>query len=202
MSRSTRFTAVSLILALAMAAVALAAGPGLSSHLLRAGEQPGYSVTKGTHRTQHSVAAFLSFSGSGGKSQAAYARELKADRFKEATEEQLHGSQGRQGFSLVMLLGTASGAKRAAATLLAHAAHSQLGTSVSYFRVTGVPTARGVQAGDGRFATANAYWTLGRCALGSGLLLQHARKLSRAAIAQPVIAGIRAQHAHLHGRCG
>ncbi len=168
------------------AGLALAAG-GLRALLLRSGEQTGFRVVG--HDSRWTTAArFVKDGGEKGKQAQRDTRALKAAGFKRAISEQLAGSAGAQGFSLVVQLGSRAGATKLARTLALRASKQGRG-KLTRFKVPGVPSARGYAwvSAKGKPSVANVYWTIRRCTLGSGDYLPLGQ-----APAKPVIAGVRA----------
>jgi hypothetical protein len=200
--RPGRIAVLGVLLALCAGGVALAAAPSLQSFLLRSNEQPGFTVIKHTRGTQPTAAAYAKWSGVSPADQKAYAEKLKKTGFVQAAGEQLEGKHGaRQGFSLVVEFKTAKGAAALAKSLYKKAVSGQSGAKLKKFTVPGVSTAQGITATEKPVATANVYWTEGRCAFGSGLFLPHGSGLSSKQIASRVIAGVESQHRRTDGRC-
>ncbi len=199
--RPARVAVLGVLVALCACGAAIAASPSLSSFLLRSHEQPGYVITRGTHKTQRSAAAYAKWAGVSSADQNAYAERLKKAGFVKATDEQLHGRKSRQGFSLVVVFKHHAGAKELAGILIKNAYSEQQGAKLRSFKVPGVSSARGVTATEKPDATANVYWTEGRCTFGSGLLLPHGYTLSSKRIAAAAVAGVKSQHARTHGKC-
>jgi len=108
----------------------------------------------------------------------------------QAAGEQLEGKHGaRQGFSLVGRVQDPKGAAALAKSLYKKAVSGQSGAKLKKFTVRVLSTAQGITATEKPVATANVYWTEGRCAFGSGLFLPHGSGLSSKQIALRVIAG-------------
>ena len=72
-------------------------------------------------------------------------------------------------------------------------------TGTKLFSVTGVAGAKGVTVTGGAGGSANAYWSAGDCAFGSGVY--EALVTSAKAAAAPVQAGIRAQAKRVGTTC-
>ncbi len=168
------------------AGVALAAGD-LKAFLLRSGEQTGFRVV-GHDTTWTTAAGFVKDGGEKGKAARRDTKALKAAGFKRAINEQLAGSGGAQGFSLVVQLGSRAGATRLARTLALRASKQAPG-KLSRFKVPGVRSARGYAwvGPKGKPSVANVYWTIRRCTLGSGDYLPRGESP-----AKPLIAGVKA----------
>jgi hypothetical protein len=152
------------------------------SFLLRSGEQPGYSVTSAPSKIR-----------------------LTQPGFKTGVQESLGASRGRGGFTVILEF-TSAGAARASAEethylKVAKAGAGPLKLKEAAFAVPGVPGARGFTAQGGPVGLADAYWTVGRCMLGSGVSLPDATGKSAAALAAPVIAGIQSQSKRIAGHC-
>jgi hypothetical protein len=205
MSSATRRMAVTAGIAATSLAglggVALA-GETVARYLLRSGEQPGFHVA-GRPVVAPTVAASVRDLHMTGPQATTFARLLTGAGFAGGAQERLAGPGGQQGFALVATFTRASGPATVRNYLIATAYHDNAGGHIRLvrFRVPGVPSARGVTASDGAVATANAYWTEGRCVFGSGLYLPSAAGRTPAAIAAPVITGIRSQRARTHGHC-
>ena len=127
-------------------------------------------------------------------------KTLKHAGFIKAVEETDNGSGNREGFSSVLEFKSAAGAKTVATLFLHLAETGQAGqASTTAFTVPGVASAGGVTAVGSSGASANAYWSAGRCAFGSGLFDANAASASSAAA--PVVAGIKAQFARVGTSC-
>jgi hypothetical protein len=185
-SRRLLLTAILAVLVLAAAAVALFTGgttgrraaTGPPSYLLSSGEQPGYTVTS----TPSAV-------------------KLEQPGFRIGVQETLGAPNGRAGFTLFTEFATAAQARASAARYLRVA---KSGVGKLTLRTFTVPGVRGSQGFTGQGAVegvADAYWTVGRCMLGSGLFLPNAPGKSVAALAAPVIAGIESQSSRIDDRC-
>ncbi len=173
------------VLVLAGVAAALLAGgskhhgpTGPRSYLLRSGEQPGYSVTS----TPNHV-------------------ELAAPGFETGFQETLGAPQGRAGFTLIVVFRTRTGALAAASSYLRAAESGARPRKIRPFTVAGVRSARGFTGQGAPVSLANAYWTVGRCMLGSGLDLPNATASSADALAKPVIAGVESQSSRIAAHC-
>ena len=187
------------VLALGLAtfsAPAGAASPALSQFLLKSGEQPGYSVS-GKPTVSSTPAGFIE----GGQFTASQVRSivktLKKAGFVKALEEPTSASSSNVGFSLVIEFTSPAGAQAGAALLLHLAEGGQSGWKV--FAVSGVPSATGITVNGGAGASANAYWSAGDCAFGSGLYDPKAVSAKKAAA--PIQSGIRSQAKRVGTTC-
>ena len=168
----------------------------LSQFLLESKEQPGYTVSG--HPTTLSTPSALLEGGlynSGQKKNLVSA--LKKAGFVKAVEETISASADNEGFSLVMQFKNAAGAQAGATLFLRLATTDQAGTKP--FSVVGVQGAKGVTVTGGAGGSANAYWTAGDCAFGTGIYDDTAS--SAKAVAAPVQAGIKSQAARIGTTC-
>jgi len=202
-SMVTASIAASVVVTVAAVGSASAASSGIATHLLRAGEQTGFHVSSKVSRIP-TISAYVTWSGDKGAAAKADRKLLKETGFVDAAAEHLAGSGGKQGFSIVGSFSRSDGPAEARNALFASAVSSQreTGTTLTRFRIPGVPTARGVTAisSDG-VATANVYWTEGRCTLGSGLYLPDAGSMTPTQVDAPVVHGIRTQLRRSDGHC-
>jgi hypothetical protein len=167
-----------------------------SQFLLKSGEQPGYTV--GGRPTTSSTPASLIEGGQFTTRQAkSIVNTLKTAGFVKALEEHTTGSGGSEGFSLVMQFSNAAGAQTGAALFLHLAQSGQKGPKP--FSVSGVTGAKGVTVNGSAGASANAYWSAGDCAFGSGLY--NPRATTAKSAAAPIQAGIRSQAKRVGTTC-
>jgi hypothetical protein len=174
-----------------------AAAPSSLSHLLlKSNEEPGYTV--GGHPSTITTPSGLIEGAAYPKGTVkTIVATLKMAGFIKAVEESTKGSANNEGLSLVMQFGTRAGAQAGAALFLQLAKDGQAGAKP--FTVPGVPDAKGVAVTGGAGGSANAYWSTGSCALGSGIY--DGTALSAKAVAKPVQAGIRAQARRIGTSC-
>lgn len=160
----------------------------LSQFLLKSHEEPGFTVS-GRPSTITSPSGLIA-SGSLTKSETrSFVATLRKAGFVKAVEENTTGSGSNEGISLVMVFTNPAGAKAGAALFLQVAKSGQSGSKP--FSVSGVSGAKGVTVTGGAGGSANAYWSTGDCAFGSGVY--QATVTSAKAAAAPVQDGIRAQ---------
>jgi hypothetical protein len=168
----------------------------LSRFLLKSNEMPGYTV--GGHPSTVTTPAGLLEGGSLTKSQRKSAiSTLQKAGFVKAVEESAKGSNTNEGLSLVMQFSSPAGAQSAAALFLHIAKTGQAGSKP--FNVAGVPGAKGVTVTGGSGGSANAYWSAGNCAFGSGVY--DGTATSAKAAASPVQAGITSQAKRVGSTC-
>lgn len=176
------------------------AGAGTSSSLaqflLKSKEQPGYTVG-GRPETLNTPSAVLKGGLYAAGETKSLVSALKKAGFVKAVEESIAASANNEGFSLVMEFKTAAGAQTGAALFLRLATTNQAGSKP--FSVAGVPGAKGVTVTGGAGGSANAYWSAGDCAFGSGIYDDTAA--SAKAAASPVQAGIKAQATRVGTTC-
>ena len=186
-----------LALALCLGASAGAASSSSLSHFaLQSNEEPGYTV--GGHPSTYTTPSGLLEGGSLTKSQMKSAvSTLQKAGFVKAVEEATMGSVNNEGFSLVMEFRNAAGAQTGAALFLHLAQTGQAGTKP--FSVAGVPGAQGVTVTGSAGGSANAYWSAGDCAFGSGVY--DGTATSAKAAASPVRAGIKSQAKRIGTTC-
>jgi hypothetical protein len=183
-------------LGLGVSAAGAVSSSSLSQFLLKSDEMPGYTV--GGHPSTVTTPAGLLEGGSLTKSQRKSAiSTLQKAGFVKAVEQSAKGSNTNEGLSLVMQFSTAAGAKSAAALFLHIAKTGQAGSKP--FNVAGVPGAKGVTVTGSAGGSANAYWTAGNCAFGSGVY--DGTATSAKAAASPVQAGIKSQAKRVGSTC-
>ena len=181
-----------------MGSSAGAASPSssLAQFLLKSNEMPGYTV--GGHPSTITTAAGLLEGGSLTKSQRKSAiSTLQKAGFVKAVEESTKGSNTNEGLSLVMQFSSAAGAQTGAALFLHIAKTGQAGAK--QFTVAGVPGAKGVTVTGSAGGSANAYWSAGDCAFGSGIY--DGTATSAKAVASPVQTGIKSQAKRVGTTC-
>jgi hypothetical protein len=168
----------------------------LSKYLLKSNEMPGYTV--GGRPTTTKTAAGMMEGGSLTKKQTESAiSTLRQAGFVKAVQESAKGSNANEGLSIVMQFTSPAGAQAGAALFLHIAKTAQAGSK--WFTVTGVPGARGITVTGSEGGSANAYWSVGDCAFGSGIY--DATALSAKAVASPVQTGIRSQAKRVGTTC-
>jgi hypothetical protein len=178
------------------ASAGAASTSSLSNFLLKSNEMPGYTV--GGRPTTTKTAAGMIEGGSLTKKQAESAiSTLQQAGFVKAVQESAKGSNSNEGLSLVMQFNSPAGAQAGEALFLHIAKTSQAGSKS--FAVTGVPGAKGVTVTGSEGGAANAYWSVGDCAFGSGIY--DATALSAKAVAAPVQAGIESQAKRVGPTC-
>lgn len=170
----------------------------LATFLLSSGQQPGYTVN-GRATIYATVASLISGYGLTGNEETTYEKDLNDAGFELSEGESLSGSG--EGFSNVTEFTTAAGAKAWTDDAFRLSKSKQGSATILLFRVPGVGDARAFIARGNPVATANAYWTDGRCSFGSGLYLPNGANETTAEIAAPVIKGIEAQHARTGNAC-
>ena len=176
--------------------VGAATTSSLAPFLLKSHEEPGFTVSG--HPTTITKPSGLIASGSLNKSESnSFVSTLQKAGFVKAAEESTSGSGSNEGLSLVIQFSNPAGAQAGAALFLQVAKSGQTGTKL--FSVAGVPGAKGVTVTGGAGGSANAYWSAGDCAFGSGAY--EALATSAKAAASPVQAGIRAQAKRVGTTC-
>jgi hypothetical protein len=176
--------------------VGAATTTSLAPFLLKSHEEPGFTVSG--HPTTIATPSGLIASGSLTKSESkSFVDTLQKAGFVKAVEENTKGSGSNEGLSLVIQFSNPAGAQAGAALFLQVAKSGQSGTKL--FSVAGVPGAKGVTVTGGAGGSANAYWSAGDCAFGSGAY--EALVTSAKAAASPVQAGIRAQAKRVGTTC-
>ncbi len=172
------------------------ASSSLSQFLLKSKEEPGYTV--GGRPTTMTTPSGLIEGGLYNKGERkSFVSALKKAGFVKAVEETITASADNEGLSLVMQFKNAAGAQTGATLFLQVAKTGQTGTKL--FSVAGVKGAKGVTVTGGAGGSANAYWTAGDCAFGTGIYDDTAT--SAKAAAAPVQAGIRAQAKRVGTTC-
>ena len=157
---------------------------------------PGYTV--GGHPSTMTTAAGLLEGGSLTRSQRKSAiSTLQKAGFVKAVEESTKGSNTNEGLSLVMQFSSAAGAQTGAALFLHIAKTGQAGAK--QFTVAGVPGAKGVTVTGSAGGSANAYWSTGDCAFGSGIY--DGTATSANTVASPVRTGIKSQAKRVGTTC-
>jgi len=122
---------------------------------------------------------------------------LQKAGFVKAVEESTKGSNTNEGLSVVLQFSSPAGAQTGAALFLQMAKSGQAGSKP--FTVAGVPTAKGVTVTGSAGGSANAYWSAGDCAFGSGIY--DATATSAKAVASPVQTGIKSQAKRVGTTC-
>jgi len=178
------------------ASAGAASASSLSQYLLRSNEMPGYMV--GGRPTTTTTAAGMMEGGSLTKKQATSAiTTLQQAGFVKAVQESTKGSNSNEGLSIVMQFASPAGAQAGAALFLHIAKTAQAGSKS--FTVPGVPGAKGVTVTGSAGGSANAYWSAGDCAFGSGIY--DATAVSAKAVALPVQTGIKSQARRVGATC-
>ena len=178
------------------ASAGAASTSSLSRYLLKSNEMPGYTV--GGRPTTTATAAGMMEGGSlSGKQTKSAISTLQQAGFVKAVQESVKGSKANEGLSIVMQFSSPAGAQAGAALFLQIAKTAQAGAKS--FTVTGVPDAKGVTVTGSAGGSANAYWSVGDCAFGSGIY--DATALSAKAVASPVQAGIKSQAKRVGTTC-
>ena len=168
----------------------------LSRYLLQSNEIPGYTV--GGRPTTTSTAAGMMEGESLTKKQSQSAiNTLQHAGFVKAVQVSMKGSNTNEGLSTVMQFSSPAGAQAGAALFLHIAKTSQAGSKS--FKVTGIPGAMGVTVTGAEGGSANAYWSAGDCAFGSGIY--DATAISAKAVALPVQTGIKSQAKRVGATC-
>ena len=186
---------VALVLPLGASAGA-ASTSSLSRYLLKSNEMPGYTV--GGRPTTTATAAGMMEGGSlSGKQTKSAISTLQQAGFVKAVQESVKGSKANEGLSIVMQFSSPAGAQAGAALFLRIAKTGQAGSKS--FTVAGVPDAKGVTVTGGAGGSANAYWSVGDCAFGSGIY--DATAVSAKAVASPVQTGIKSQAKRVGATC-
>ena len=170
------------------ASAGAASTSSLSRYLLKSNEMPGYTV--GGRPTTTTTAAGMMKGGSLTKKQRNSAvSTLQQAGFVKAVQESTKGSNTNEGLSIVMQFSSPAGAQAGAALFLQIAKSAQAGSKS--FTVSGVPDAKGVTVTGSAGGSANAYWSVGDCAFGSGIYDSTAT--SAKAVASTVQTGIKSQ---------
>jgi hypothetical protein len=161
-------------------------GLKLTAYVVHGSQETGFS-TQGAPSVMKSLNAYLA-SQYGGDSDPT---KLRAEGFKEFAAVGTGGSQGRQGGSFALELGSPLAAEHEQAASLASARQSQGGAKLVPFTVPGVSGSTGVNA-VGSQSTSNVYWHEGPCVLWVGDF----------GSSGPVIAAAQAIWAATHARKG
>ena len=161
-------------------------GLKLTAYLVHGSQETGFS-TQGAPSVMKSLSSYLASQYGAGSD----ATKLKAEGFKEFATVGTAGSDGKQGGSSALQLGSPAAAEHDQAASLASARQSQAGAKLVPFTVPGVPGSIGVHA-LGSQATSNVYWHEGTCALWVGDF----------GSSGPVIAAARAIWGATHARRG
>jgi len=168
----------------------------LSRYLLKSNEMPGY--TAGGRPTVTTTAAGMMEGGSLSKKQIkSGVTTLRQAGFVKAVQESLTGSNTNEGLSIVIQFSNPAGAQAGAALFLHIARTGQAGSKT--FTVAGVTGAKGVTETGSAGGSANAYWSVGDCAFGSGIY--DATAVSAKAVASPVQTGIQSQAKRIGATC-
>ena len=183
-------------LALTATPAGAATSSSLSHFLLKSNEQPGYTVG-GRPTTMTTVAGLLQGGPFTAKQHQSIAHTLTQAGFVKAVEESTKGTGSNEGFSLVMQFSSPAGAQTGAALFLHIAQTGQKGSKL--FTISGVSGAEGVTVTGGAGGSANAYWSAGDCAFGSGLY--DGTAVSAKAAAAPLETGIRSQAKRIGTTC-
>jgi hypothetical protein len=168
----------------------------LSQYLLKSNEMPGYTVG-GRPTTTSSAAGMMEGEGLSKKQTQSDISTLEQAGFVKAVQESPKGSNTNEGLSIVMQFSSPAGAQTGAAMFLHIAKSAQAGSKP--FTVKGVPDAKGVTVTGAEGGSANAYWSVGDCAFGSGIY--NATALSAKAVASPVQTGITSQAKRVGATC-
>ena len=168
----------------------------LSQYLLKSNQVPGYTV--GGRPTTTSTAAGMIEGESLTKKQSQSAiATLQQAGFVKAVQESMQGSNTNEGLSTVMQFTSPAGAQAGAALFLHIARTGQAGSKP--FTVPGVAGAKGVTVTGAEGGSANAYWSVGDCAFGSGIY--DATAVSAKAVASLVQTGIKSQAKRVGTTC-
>jgi hypothetical protein len=197
-SRAGRIVALGVVVVLCAAGVAVASGWSLRSDLLRSGEQPGYTVIKGSLHIQRTAAGFARslFPGASPK-------RLREAGFVEAAEESLRGSHHRFGVSFVARFTNRRAAVELAKGLdelirnLVRAGHAKHVT----FSMPGIASSYGISFRGGEAGAAFLFWVEGDCMFWSGQDRPRGPRLTAKQLASAVITGAESQHARTNGTC-
>jgi hypothetical protein len=173
-----------------------ASSSALAQFLLKSNEIPGYTVG-GHPSTMTTAAGLLEGDSLTTKQRKSAISTLQKAGFVKAVEESTKGSNTNEGLSVVLQFSSPAGAQTGAKLFLQMANTGQGGTKP--FTVAGVPTAKGVTVTGSAGGSANAYWSAGDCAFGSGIY--DATAISAKAVASPVQTGIRSQAERVGATC-
>ena len=150
------------------------------------------------HPTTMTTAAGLVEGGPfGAKQTKSIINTLKQAGFVKAVEESTKSTGSNEGFSLVMQFSSPAGAQSGAALFLHLARTGQAGSKP--FTISGVSGAKGVTVTGSAGGSANAYWSAGDCAFGSGLY--DGTAVSAKIAAAPLETGIRSQAKRVGTTC-
>jgi uncharacterized protein YfiM (DUF2279 family) len=168
----------------------------LSKYLLKSNEIPGYAVG-GRPTTTSTAAGMMEGESLTTKQSRSAINTLQQAGFVKAVQESMKGSNANEGLSTVMQFSSPAGAQAGAALFLHLAKTGQAGSKP--FTVPGVPGAKGVTVTGAEGGSANAYWSVGDCAFGSGIY--NATALSAKAVASAVGIGIKSQVKRVGATC-
>jgi hypothetical protein len=178
------------------ASAGAASTSSLSRYLLKSNEVPGYAVG-GRPTTTTTAAGMMEGESLGKKESQSALTTLQQAGFVKAVEESTRGSNTNEGLSTVMQFASPAGAQAGAALFLHIAKSAQAGTKS--FTVSGVPGAKGVTVTGAEGGSANAYWSVGDCAFGSGIY--DATAVTAKSVAALVQTGIRSQAKRVGTTC-
>jgi hypothetical protein len=168
----------------------------LSQYLLQSNEIPGYTVG-GRPTTTSTAAGMMEGESLTTKQSQSAISTLRHAGFVKAVQESTKGANANEGLSTVMEFSSPAGAQAGAAMFLRIAKTAQAGSKP--FTVAGVPGAKGVTVTGAEGGSANAYWSVGDCAFGSGIY--DATALSAKAVASLVQTGIKSQAKRVGTTC-
>lgn len=168
----------------------------LSQYLLKSNEMPGYTVG-GRPTTTSTAAGMMEGEALSKKQTQSDISTLEQAGFVKAVQESPKGSNTNEGLSIVMQFSSPAGAQAGAAMFLHIAKTAQAGSKS--FTVAGVPGAKGVTVTGAEGGSANAYWSVGDCAFGSGIYDSTAT--SAKAVASTVQTGITSQAKRVGATC-
>jgi uncharacterized protein YfiM (DUF2279 family) len=168
----------------------------LSKYLLKSNEIPGDTVG-GRPTTTSTAAGMMEGESLTTKQSRSAINTLQQAGFVKAVQESMKGSNANEGLSTVMQFSSPAGAQAGAAVFLHLAKTGQAGSKP--FTVPGVPGAKGVTVTGAEGGSANAYWSVGDCAFGSGIY--NATALSAKAVASAVGIGIKSQVKRVGATC-
>jgi hypothetical protein len=165
---------------------------GVERFLLARGEEPGYQPSGPVEK----LSSAEEFAARGPRPQAE-ARRLRDEGFVSFVRRPLEGKEG-PGVTSLMLFTSAAGAKREAAAERRNLDVDFQGWKLKRFDVTGVPGAFGWTARKPGHRVGNITWVEGRCNMTLGNEVDNEETSSLVA---PLIAGVRAVHRRVAGRC-
>jgi hypothetical protein len=168
----------------------------LSQYLLKSNEMPGYTVG-GRPTTTSTAASMMEGEDLSKKQTQSDINTLEQAGFVKAVQESPKGPNTNEGLSIVMQFSSPAGAQTGAAMFLHIAKTAQAGSKT--FTVAGVPGAKGVTVTGAEGGSANAYWSVGDCAFGSGIYDSTAT--SAKAVASTVQTGIKSQAKRVGATC-